>query len=455
MDEITLKDYRCFHEKQTARLAPLTLLVGENSTGKTSFLAMIRALWDAAYRVGVPNFKEDPYDLGSFDEIAHHRGSRGGRADTFEAGFRDRVPRQFRIKHMLTKGKPYRFEVVFGKRGTTPIPVRRLQSMNNIWIDEFFEAGKLEGLTFGNHRGSWKYDILPESIQDYHIDVHWMFPLRYNLLYSGFPEDDQATHPDVTPLSGSPALIPEDVSSILMFDPINNQWGGRRPFASAPVRSKPRRTYDPSLANPDPEGDYVPMYLANLFTEDKSTWGDLKTRLESFGKDAGLFDEITVRQLGKTGSEPFQMQVRKFEGRRKGPLRNLIDVGYGVSQVLPVVTELLRPDPPAMSLLQQPEVHLHPSAQAALGSLFCEVASSGQQLVVETHSDHLLDRIRMDVRDGATGLNPEDVSILFFERRGLDVVINSLTIDEDGNIHGQPDSYRRFFMEETRRSLGL
>ena len=138
MDQITLKDYRCFHEEQTARLAPLTLLVGENSTGKTSFLAMIRALWDAAYRVGVPDFKEEPYDLGSFDEIAHHRGSRGGRADTFEAGFRDIVPRQLRNKHLLMEGEPYRFEVAFGKRGTTPVPVRRLQSMDNIWIDEIF-----------------------------------------------------------------------------------------------------------------------------------------------------------------------------------------------------------------------------------------------------------------------------------------------------------------------------
>ena len=74
MDSITLKNFRCFREKQTARLAPLTLLVGENSTGKTSFLAVIRILSDMAYSFRNPDFKEDPYDLGSFDEIAHHRG---------------------------------------------------------------------------------------------------------------------------------------------------------------------------------------------------------------------------------------------------------------------------------------------------------------------------------------------------------------------------------------------
>ena len=60
MDSITLKNFRCFRGEQTARLAPLTLLVGENSTGKTSFMAMIRALWDVCYRDRYPDFKESP-----------------------------------------------------------------------------------------------------------------------------------------------------------------------------------------------------------------------------------------------------------------------------------------------------------------------------------------------------------------------------------------------------------
>ena len=136
-------------------------------------------------------------------------------------------------------------------------------------------------------------------------------------------------------------------------------------------------------------------------------------------------------------------------------MRNLIDVGYGVSQVLPVITELFRERERPMFLLQQPEVHLHPSAQAALGSLFCRIAAPDRQLVVETHSDHLIDRVRMDVRDGKARLKPEEVSILYFERRGLDVQIHSLCVDERGNVLNTPRSYRRFFLDETRRSLGL
>ena len=59
----------------------------------------------------------------------------------------------------------------------------------------------------------------------------------------------------------------------------------------------------------------------------------------------------------------------------------------------------------------------------------------------------------MDVRDGESALKPDDVSILYFERGDLDVRIHSLRIDEEGNVVDAPDSYRRFFMEETTRSL--
>ena len=255
------------------------------------------------------------------------------------------------------------------------------------------------------------------------------------------------------PLNGSPNFILED-SNVLSDLESGFSFHVQRAFASAPVRSKPRRTYDPGSTTRDPEGDYLPMYLASVFFKHKAVWEILKRDLERFGQISGLFDEVSIKPFGRKDSAPFQLQVRKSGGQSKGPWHNLIDVGYGVSQALPVLTELLRLDTPDVLLLQQPEVHLHPSAQAALGSLFCQVAGPERQLVVETHSDHLLDRVRMDIRDGKSDLTPEDVSILFFERGDLDVRIHSLRIDEEGNIVGAPDSYRSFFMEETGEVTG-
>lgn len=444
MDAIRHKNYRCFRDEQSARLAPLTLLVGDNSAGKTSFLAMIRALWDAFFDSRFPDFKEEPYDLGSYDEIAHHRGGRGGRADGFEAGFSDRC-RQRR------ENVEFKFDVRFERSGSAPIPVRtRIADENeDAWIESGFAPGESLKVRIGTNRGAWEGEIAPELEDASYImgersSIPRELPIWF-YLDEGFVE--------MEPIENSPALSQEDVA---MARKLDLAWWRpfSRPFASAPVRSKPRRTYDPARVAADPEGDYIPMYLANMYFSDKKAWARLKDGLERFGRDAGLFDEISVKALGRRGSDPFQVQVRKFGGGLKGPLRNLADVGYGVSQALPLMTELLRGSGrDDMFLLQQPEVHLHPSAQAALGSLFCRTAGGNRQLIVETHSDHLIDRVRMDVRDGVSELKPSDVSILYFQRDALDVKIHSLGIDEEGNILNAPDDYRRFFMEEVKRSL--
>ena len=457
MDEITLKNFRCFREEQTARLAPLTLLVGENSTGKTSFMAMIRALWDVVYRRTDLDFKEEPYDLGSFDEIAHHRGGRGGRATNFEAGFAasQRVTQNDQRAEFATD-RSYRFNVTFGRYGTAPVSVSRRFSCDDVWIEELSGHTTPLGipmLLLGTPNGAWEGEIDVESL------------LSESESYRSWPF--YVDPGSLKARQGSESPTDEDWERLQrlsrIFDEVR-KFGRRkqRPYASAPVRSKPQRTYDPARPTRDPEGDYVPMYFADMFFQDKGKWNKLKGALEKFGQEAGLFDEISVKSFGRKASEPFQVQVRKFGSKVKGPQRNLTDVGYGVSQVLPVVTELLRGDyfmemlrgtPPSIFLLQQPEVHLHPSAQAALGSFFCQIAKPDRQLVIETHSDHLLDRVRMDVRDGTTPLKLEDVSILFFERKDLDVCIHSLRIDEEGNIEGAPDGYRNFFLEETTRSL--
>ena len=451
MDRITLKNFRCFREEQTARLAPLTLLVGENSTGKTSFLALIRALWDVAYRSRVPDFKEDPYDLGSFDEIAHHRGRGGGRAETFDVAFdftfRDEGSETFRS---------YWFEVTFGKRGTVPVPLKsRLSDINkDAWAEYDLQADPLSQIRFGTTRGTWALKG-PEHVQFWGGNDDRVLPF-YFFIDKRAARTGKELPSGLTTLKGTKQPSSDDwkrieqicaAGSSLFYHP---EW----PYASAPVRSKPHRTYDPSRPTRDPEGDYVPMYLASIHFQDKEKWNGLRTALESFGKTSGLFNEISVKPLGQKESGPFQVQVRGFgRAKKKGPQRNLIDVGYGVSQVLPVITELLRRDAPPMFLLQQPEVHLHPSAQAALGSLFCQVAEPRRQLVVETHSDHLIDRVRMDVRDGVGKLKPEDVSILYFERDDLDVRIHSIRLDEEGNVLDAPEGYRRFFLEETARSI--
>ncbi len=432
MDSITLQNYRCFgSEEQTARLAPLTLLVGPNNTGKTSFLALIRALWDVAFRDVVPNFREDPFDLGSFENIVYQRGGRAQTAQDFSGGFVYSPP-------LSTSDDAITFDTKFGNRRTAPFPVVRNYGNKCLSV----QMPTAETVDENPARYRIGQDVWRDLGKGAVVGFGGLAPLE---ALGSFPMPaDEFARETLQRFFGH-------VRDQKSFIP--------RPMANSPTRSRPLRTYNPVLMARDAEGDYIPSYLAYLSRNDSYQWETLKNRLEDFGRLSELFDEIAVRSLGSSDSDPFQIQIRKHSGRRserrKGPWRNLADVGYGVSQVLPILTETRRLDGSLNFLMQQPEVHLHPQAQAALGTLFCQVAAGGRQLVVETHSDYIIDRVRMDVRDRTTGLKPEDVSILYFEPRDLDVKIHSIRIDQAGNVLDAPLSYGKFFMAETRRSIGL
>lgn len=236
-------------------------------------------------------------------------------------------------------------------------------------------------------------------------------------------------------------------------------WRNLFVFSTSPIRSRPKRTYDPTRAFDDPEGSDVPMYLTQIEATQKENWKILKARLVEFGKSSGLFQNIEIKHFGQALGGPFQL---KFTVR--GPNANIIDVGYGVSQILPILVHILnyensrhvRPSYREIPffLLQQPEVHLHPRAQAELSSLLTKLASqSNRSFIVETHSDYMIDRARIEIRKGT--IRPEDVSLIYFEPKGNIVRVHNVGFDKMANMTGVPPHYRNFFLKESKRLMGF
>ena len=443
LQELRLRDFRCFREQQAARLAPLTLLVGDNSTGKTSFLAAMRAILEVASYHTDPDFRTKPYDLGSFQEIIHQqRNGRRAGAESFGIGFQ-----------CVGAGiGSVEFDATFTLgAGSAPALATVAWRAGNVWIKEHRTAADPR-TELGTTRGSWRLPDAERGSDLRYIYGGNAFAMAHFLRTAA----ESGSAGELKPMHAEGGATPTE-SEYEEFSRLYFEGAEFRSiaFAGAPIRSSPLRTYDPTRLSQDPEGVSMPAFLANAQARDPERWQELKHGMEEFGHNSGLFDEIFVKRLGRYEFEPFQLEIRKWGSRRKGAKRNLIDMGYGVSQVLPLILELIMKDGSLMFLLQQPEVHLHPSAQAALGSLFCSTAASGRQLIVETHSEYIIDRVRMEIRDRATDLKAEDVSILFFERTDLDVHIHSLRFDEQGNLLDAPDGYGQFFMDETRRSIGL
>ena len=130
-----------------------------------------------------------------------------------------------------------------------------------------------------------------------------------------------------------------------------------------------------------------------------------------------------------------------------------MDVGYGVSQSLPILVDVHNQQECSF-LLQQPEVHLHPRAQAELASLFvASYKKNKNHFMIETHSDYIIDRIRILAKKRA--IDPDDVSILYFAPERNAVKIHNIGLDENGDLEGVPDGYRDFFIRESDQLLGF
>ena len=131
-----------------------------------------------------------------------------------------------------------------------------------------------------------------------------------------------------------------------------------------------------------------------------------------------------------------------------------IHTGFGLTQVLPIMVAALSANKDDLLLIENPEVHLHPAGQAAIGEFLAEVASAGVQVVIETHSDHVLNGIRRAVKNRT--LPSADVALHFFRpRRGgrseAGPQVQSPTIDADGNI----DSWAGWLLRSVRQGHEL
>lgn len=415
--EITLRNVRSICDLQSVPLRPLTLLVGENSTGKTTFLAMVAHVNQPIFPSTRPTFNVPPFDLGTYDSIATYKGGRYGRADSFSVGFRD-VDRSGERTVVATycshRGQPHVKELTAkGKSGEVTISI--IQDSHSAQIALRTEKGEPLELSV---------DLKQVGPPD--EDLPFQYITRLGL--SGWMQKNQRS-----------GLSPDfflQISQLL-------SWTGNPVLSLAPVRTRPRRTYDEFSEEFDPEGDHIPVLLARLWEEgSEPSRAALVDALNEFGTSSGLYRKIGVRHLGRRPTDPFQILVTMA-----GPPVNIPDVGYGVSQALPVIVQSVLSDKRGLLLLQQPEVHLHPRAQAALGSFFARLVTNDRKhLVIETHSDYLLDRVRLEVAQGR--LSPDDVLILFFDKAGIETSIHQITLDKHGNVLGAPSSYRQFFLEE-------
>lgn len=424
ISQFTMEDVRCFAERQTLEIRPVTFLVGENSTGKTTALACFHILADYLRGGGI-DFNSHPYAMGTFRDIVRNSKKR-----------EKKIQLGFTYKHGNEDIRTT-VKLVEKKEGIEPVVssiTMKLTDGEIVVRSEDTMGRELRLDSFDEEQNRYRIACDTDRLNEY--SVYFFFPP-----FTRKSKGEIAFSEYFKKKTKKFECSPWDIFRTLSV------------FSTSPVRSRPKRTYDPTREFDDPEGSDIPMLLMRIETTQQKQWEALKTQLVEFGKSSGLFQNIEIKNFGRSLGGPFQL---KFKMR--GPNANIVDVGYGVSQILPILVHILNPNISGhemnFSLLQQPEVHLHPRAQAELSSLLMSLTNTGNRsFIVETHSDYMIDRARIDIIRG--NILPEDVSLIYFEPKGNIVKVHNISFDKMANMVGVPPHYGEFFLKESKRLLGF
>ena len=222
----------------------------------------------------------------------------------------------------------------------------------------------------------------------------------------------------------------------------------------APIRAEPKRTYDNIARGYEANGSHIPIVLNKILNDKKhKLHNKLKEALQKFGANSGLFKDVAARRYDSSDiSSPFELNITLSNK----PLK-ISNVGYGVSQVLPVIVETVMHTNKSEFAVQQPEVHLHPKAQAALGEFFFDLAYlENKTFLIETHSDFLIDRFRLKIKESKD--KKVKSQVLFFDKdpKTGGNRCTPIEIENNGKYSDkQPENFQQFFINELSTMLEI
>ena len=219
------------------------------------------------------------------------------------------------------------------------------------------------------------------------------------------------------------------------------------------LRGNPERHYAISAAGPQYPGNFND-YVASVIHQ-WTTIGDYRVkRLEDNLKSLGLTWRVTTRAVDDTRVE---VRVGRLPAATRGGARdtvNIADVGFGVSQTLPVLVALLAATRNQIVFIEQPELHLHPRAQVALADIIIQAAEQGVRPVIETHSSLLLLALQAAIAEGR--IAPDRVSLNWFTRDSVGQThVTEAQIGEDGSYGDWPEDFGTIELELQDRYMTL
>ncbi len=397
--ELSTQNFKSWKDTGKLKIAPLTGFFGANSSGKTSLLQTLLMLKQTVERPsdwkGVIDFGDDNslVNLGSFDDLIHgHR-----REHPLQISLSWKFPEKLSIADMA-EVDALTFDL-------------SISNMEN----------SVSGMEFGYTTNG----------QNFHVG--WAGPGNpFSVSISG-KHDGYVDSPQFRcyGISGVHSQVQQ------LFSPLQTNFANlfRSIRYLGPLREYPRRHYAWQGEHSRSVGQHGEDMVTALFSR-RLQFRSLDKQIAEWLQRLDLIDSYRLDPVLDTAKD-YEFLVRQYKG---GPEVRLTDVGFGVSQVLPVLVLCYYVPEGSILILEQPEAHLHPKVQSELADLLIEVVKNRQlQIILESHSEHLL--IRLMRRIAEEQISANDTAFYFCEMKEGVSEIERLNVDDYGNITNWPQNF--------------
>jgi predicted ATPase len=419
ISSLRLENFKAF-ERASLDLRPITVLLGPNNSGKSSIMASLRLLVQTveSFDSSVPLLLNGILgDFGTYKDIVYqnHRGKK------IEIEL-DLTPLKRRATWGLGSGDVVQIKLAFKFRtGRREIILKNFELRQNgsvVFSSIYSEEAERQIV---NHIGSRE---VPQSLRaalSRAMRVQNFIPQNLNIftarevlgsIMEGFMKGD--TEQSLRSLSR--------LSSFIGFHLRDTEYVGA-------MRVPPARTYlytGERRGRIGANGENASNILVLDNSRGKSKSKDILGKIGLWLSSSGMASGIKIETLSD----------RHYEIKVQHPItkeyQNFADVGFGHSQVLPVLVGGYNLNEGATYLVEQPEIHLHPKAQAELGNFFLELYGRGVQVLLETHSEHLILRLQRHVAAGV--INPKDIVFYYVHADGDRKCLVKMNTDGEGKF---------------------
>lgn len=434
LTELSIKNFKAWRDTGPIRLAPLTVICGANSSGKSSLGHLLLALKQTvrladrkrALHLGDEN---SLIDLGTFADCLYAHDLK----ESLEFSLRWRLPLALTVRNASDAEQTYRGDAL---RLWSKLRADRSEQPETTAFSYELFAGETLILTVNHKRGTSQAQL----------DCS---PLKLvKPIGRGWPVEP----PEKFYRFADRTLLRYQNADFLADFALQTEHMLEQVYFLGPLRRPARRVYQWSGDTPPDvgaQGEYAIPALLAATAQDRKLNRARRQRVQPFDKfvaswlaDLGIIDSFSVERVAK-GRKEYEVLVKTHPKSQKV---RLTDVGFGVSQVLPALVQAFYAPPESTVWMEQPEIHLHPMAQSNLADVFISAVKSYEggaprnlQLIVETHSEHLLARLQRRIAEEK--ITADEVAVYVVNRRGEAADIEALRINEYGDIANWPDDF--------------